>query len=257
LHVQSTAPLHIDDSHDSDDINDFDDTDTSEDARSLHSRPEWEILMSSELNSRTRQSFNVVDRFIRSFRTRRIRACLKPTDVVLDFGCGQENWFLRSSVKSIAGGVGIDPNLNPSFDQVLPQETVQARRCTLEEFANSTSTRFDVITWIAVIEHFHSSDAEAFLLACIPLLKPGGKILLTTPTPRSKPILELLAYKLSLISEDEIRDHKVYYDRSKMESILKRSKLSMETYKTFQFSLNSLVIAIPIAPHKEEQSNER
>jgi 2-polyprenyl-3-methyl-5-hydroxy-6-metoxy-1,4-benzoquinol methylase len=210
--------------------------------------------MSSELNSRTRQSFNVVDRFIRSMRTRRIRAYLKPTDIVLDFGCGQENWFLRSSGRSIAGGVGIDPNLNPNLDHALPRETVQAKRCTLEEFTNSTSTRFDVITWIAVIEHFHSGDAETFLLACIPLLKPGGKVLLTTPTPRSKPILEFLAYKLSLISEDEIRDHKIYYDRSKMESILNRSKMSMETYKTFQFSLNSLVIATPTTANQEEQS---
>jgi 2-polyprenyl-3-methyl-5-hydroxy-6-metoxy-1,4-benzoquinol methylase len=213
--------------------------------------------MSSELNSRTRQSFNSVDRFIRSIRTRRIRAYLKPTDVVLDFGCGQENWFLRSSGTSIAGGIGIDPNLDPNLDQRLPQGTIQARRCTLEEFANSTSTRFNVITWIAVIEHFHSDEAEAFLLACIPLLKPGGKIILTTPTPRSKQILEFLAYKLRLISEEEIRDHKLYYDRSAMQVLLKRSNMTIEIYKTFQFSLNSLVVAIPVTPQTEDQPNER
>jgi 2-polyprenyl-3-methyl-5-hydroxy-6-metoxy-1,4-benzoquinol methylase len=229
-----------------------------EDRKRSPFEPEWDISMKSELNPRARQSFNVVDRFVRSIRTRRIRAWLKPTDVVLDFGCGQENWFLRSSSASIAGGIGIDPNLNPNLDQVFPPNgAVQAKKCTIEEFSTSTLTKFDVITWIAVIEHFHRNDAEAFLLKCVSLLKPGGKILLTTPTPRSKPILEFLAYKLRLISEDEIRDHKIYYDRPMMESILKRSEMTMETYKTFQFSLNSLVVAIPVPPGREVHPNER
>jgi 2-polyprenyl-3-methyl-5-hydroxy-6-metoxy-1,4-benzoquinol methylase len=201
--------------------------------------------MTLEQQGQTRQRFNVVDRFVRSMRTRRIRRCLHQTDVVLDFGCGQENWFLRSSSKAIAGGIGIDPNLHANFNHELSPKGIQAKRCTIEEFASSAATQFDVITWLAVIEHFHSDEAESRLAACASLLKPGGKLVLTTPTPSSKPILEFLAYKLHLISEEEIRDHKIYYDRAKIESILQRSGFSMLKYQTFQFGLNSFMIATP------------
>lgn len=193
-----------------------------------------------------RQNFNLFDRCIRLFRTRRIQSCLSATDVVLDFGCGQENWFLRSSSKAFAKGIGIDPNLRSDFDHGLQGKNVQAKRCTIEEFAKTTSTRFDVITWLAVIEHFHDDDAESMLKICTSLLKPGGKLVLTTPTPSSKPILEFLAFKLHMISEDEIRDHKVYYNKMKITSTLQRSGLSIIKYKTFQFGLNSLVVASPI-----------
>lgn len=199
--------------------------------------------MTIERQSETRQRFNVLDRFIRSIRSRRIRSQVESTDVVLDFGCGQENWFLRSSSKAISAGIGIDPHLNLNFDPDLQPPNIQAKRCTIAEFGNETSTQFDVVTWLAVIEHFHSEEAETFLSTCASLLKPNGRIVLTTPTPRSKPILEFLAYKLHFISEDEIRDHKIYYNKRKMETVLQRSGFRMTKYQTFQFGFNSLIVA--------------
>ncbi len=192
----------------------------------------------------TRQGFNAVDRFVRMMRSRRIRPCLSPTDLVLDFGCGQENWFLRSTAKAIASGIGIDPNLKELNHEPLASH-IQAKRCTIEEFASEATTQFDVITWLAVIEHFQPEDTQSLLLTCRSLLKPDGKLILTTPTPSSKPILEFLAFKLRVISEEEIRDHKIYYDKLTMESILERSGFSMTEYQTFQFGLNSFIVATP------------
>jgi hypothetical protein len=43
---------------------------------------------------------------------------------------------------------------------------------------------------------------------------------MTIPSVYSKPVLEFLAYKLKIISKDEILDHKQYYDKSKLLSKL-------------------------------------
>lgn len=196
-------------------------------------------------HEQTRKRFNVLDRFIRRSRSRRIRSFLGPTDFVLDFGCGEENWFLRSASETIGFGIGIDPNLKLDFDQNLLPENIQAKRSTIEGFASETCNRFDIITWLAVIEHFHEPEAESLLLTCASLLKPNGKIIFTTPTPFAKPILEFLAYKLHLISGEETRDHKTYYDEAGINYILERSGFSMLKHQTFQFGLNSLIVATP------------
>ncbi|MBP6256774.1 hypothetical protein KA405_03490 [Patescibacteria group bacterium] len=39
---------------------------------------------------------------------------------------------------------------------------------------------------------------------------------MTTPSVWSQPVLELLAYRLHVISEEEIRDHKEYFDKQKL-----------------------------------------
>jgi 2-polyprenyl-3-methyl-5-hydroxy-6-metoxy-1,4-benzoquinol methylase len=200
---------------------------------------------SSKAPGTTRQGFNAVDRFVRMLRSRRIRRCLSPTDVVLDFGCGQENWFLRSTSKAIASGVGVDPHLDVDLSHDQQPSNIQSKRCTIDQFALDATVRFDAITWLAVIEHFHNEEAESLLRTCRSLLKPDGKLILTTPTPRSKWILEFLAFRLHLISEEEIRDHKIYYERTKMKSTLERSGFSMDVYQSFQFGLNSLIVALP------------
>jgi len=72
----------------------------------------------------------------------------------------------------------------------------------------------DVIFATAILEHLE--QPISFLRECYTNLAPGGCLLLTTPSIRSQPVLELLAYKLHIISEPEIRDHKEYYDKKKL-----------------------------------------
>jgi len=65
---------------------------------------------------------------------------------------------------------------------------------------------------------------------------------LTTPTPNSKWLLEFLAYKMKLISIQEIKDHKKYYDKGEIKKLAKECKLKLVDYKLFQLGLNSRAI---------------
>ena len=74
------------------------------------------------------------------------------------------------------------------------------------------------------------------------LLNENGIIIITTPTKIAKPILEFLAYKLKLINEDEIREHKHYYNKRELFSWLENKGFKIEKYKLFQFGFNQIII---------------
>ena len=76
------------------------------------------------------------------------------------------------------------------------------------------------------------------------VLRPDGRLVLTVPTPRGKPVLEVLA-RLGAVSREEIRDHKIYYDRARLTSTLARHGLVVERYDAFQLGWNSLCVARP------------
>ena len=77
------------------------------------------------------------------------------------------------------------------------------------------------------------------------VLRPGGTLLLTTPAPASKPVLEFLAYRLHFIDEGEIRDHKHYFNEDELRALLAKAGFApgQIRYKPFLFGLNQLVIA--------------
>lgn len=69
--------------------------------------------------------------------------------------------------------------------------------------------KVDCVFMLAVLEHL---PINTFLVdEAVRVLKKGGYFILTTPTPMAKPVLEFLAYRLHLISEESIREHQHYY----------------------------------------------
>jgi cyclopropane fatty-acyl-phospholipid synthase-like methyltransferase len=178
---------------------------------------------------------------VRQLRSRRVRRHLEAGATVLDFGCGQQNWLLNAVSDYIHKGVGVDPSLRD------PQTSgrILGFSGTIEDFRlDHPEQRFDVVTWLAVIEHFDRQFAIHELRHCRSLLHPQGRLLLTTPRPRSKALLEFLAFRMKVISDEEIRDHKVYYDRALLAETLETAGFSMTHYETFQFGLNSLAVAV-------------
>ena len=65
-----------------------------------------------------------------------------------------------------------------------------------------------MVTLLAVLEHLNYPLDMLREIARV--LKPNGILLLTVPSHLAKPVLEFLAYKLKIVSEDEIRANKSY-----------------------------------------------
>ena len=184
--------------------------------------------MTSSLAAR----WTVFDRVIQTYRFRMVASLIPPNSVVVDVGCGDGS-FLRSIVHQIKKGIGVDRKTPPSDDQTTFLQVNNDSTITLPDGSA------DVVTALAVLEHMESPGP--FVSEAFRILKVGGVLILTTPSPAAKPVLEFLAFRLGIISKNDIADHKKYFSHLELSSVL--SGFSTVRVKSFQCGLNTLVFA--------------
>jgi 2-polyprenyl-3-methyl-5-hydroxy-6-metoxy-1,4-benzoquinol methylase len=181
-------------------------------------------------------SWNILDKFLSQWRAKFILPYLNQSSVLCDIGCGQEGKILVSVADRIKEGYGFDFNLK---SDVRPKKNVFLSNRDFLQCEN----KFDIIILLAVLEHLPYPDSvEKMLSGIYEKLNDDGVFIMTTPDRRAKWLLEFLAYKLHIINEEEIRDHKHYFDRVELLEFIKKSGFNEVKHKYFQFRLNNLVI---------------
>ncbi|OGH92259.1 MAG: hypothetical protein A2534_05060 [Candidatus Magasanikbacteria bacterium RIFOXYD2_FULL_39_9] len=184
---------------------------------------------------------SVLDKVIFFFRARRIKKYLQDCDVVVDAGCGHSATLLKWILKtfSVKKGIGLDV----SFEGGLTDEKLNLIKSDFSNPLPLGDNLADYVISTAVVEHlsdplFHAKEIER-------VLKPGGKLLLTTPSKLAKPILEFLAFKLGVIDRDEIADHKQYFNVAELKELLVKCGFRPEDISahTFLFGLNNFILA--------------
>jgi 2-polyprenyl-3-methyl-5-hydroxy-6-metoxy-1,4-benzoquinol methylase len=100
---------------------------------------------------------------------------------------------------------------------------------------------FHNIIALAVIEHIRFEEVFSIFKKFREHLHPSGYVVLTTPTPASKPVLELLAF-LHLLDRENIQEHQHYWSKQDLYQLATASDMEVVEYKTFQFGFNQLCI---------------
>lgn len=151
---------------------------------------------------------------------------------VLDFGCGISSWNAKF--------IGKYPKLIHGVDSSISDlDKVSSRIKVFKELNQLPKNNYDVVLSMAVFEHIDPFYLIELLDQISRITSKNAIIFGTTPTPLARPILEVLSYKLKLIDESQIRDHKVYYDDFWLKNILNKTNWVLTRYKTFQIGLNS------------------
>lgn len=176
-----------------------------------------------------------MDFFIQQNRVRKIAGHIPPGSIVLDLGCGYYPGALLALEEKIKGGVGIDrdiPDRSPSAKISLIKGDIQ------ETFPLADG-QFDCILLLAVLEHL---DRPADTLReCYRVLKPAGKLIVTIPSNYSEPLLLTLA-KLGLISKAEIFDHKHYFNKKEVETLLGSARFKKVISRYYNLFMNLLFV---------------
>lgn len=179
----------------------------------------------------------ILEPVLRKMRLNQVMPYLRqyPNCRLLDIGCGWEVKLLGAVESCIARGIGVDFKA-----PAIKTEKIETLSLKLQDKLPFEDGSFDFITMLAVMEHLEND--EAILKECARLLRPGGGLLITVPSWYAKPVLEFLSYKLKLINPAEIRDHKRYYNKEDLITLISSiDGLQIQNHAYFQWRFNSRI----------------
>ena len=177
-----------------------------------------------------------LDAVLAGLRRRRLDGHVRPGSILVDLGCGHSGSLLKGYAATIERGFGFDVGVGES-----PAPNVELHAQRADEPLPLNDQSVDVVSCLAVIEHVEHPDvlaAEAHRV-----LKPGGVLVVTTPSAQAKPILELLSTRLRLIDPTEILDHKRYYRPATLRAELTSAGFAEVDVTRFEFGLNLAAVA--------------
>jgi 2-polyprenyl-3-methyl-5-hydroxy-6-metoxy-1,4-benzoquinol methylase len=170
-------------------------------------------------------------------RSRRIAAATSflVQGNMLDIGCGTGE--LAHDVDP-AKYVGVDQD---EESIAIAREKFPAHRfLTLAEFsAPPRASQFDQIVGLAIIEHM--DDPQQWLGWLRTLLKPGGRIILTTPHPSVRWLHQFGAL-IGLFSREGAKEHRELIDRHRMTELADATGFRTRDFRPFLFGCNQLFI---------------
>ncbi len=120
------------------------------------------------------------DRFLQAWRIAKVRKFIPDRAKILDIGSEDGSLFRWLGPVGGAGSMGVDPVLKAPlmvngfvlhtgfFPQAIP----------------ASAGQFDIITMLAVLEHFPEAGYDSLRSGCAKFLRPGGKLLITVPSPQ-------------------------------------------------------------------------
>ena len=125
-----------------------------------------------------------LDRVLQQWRIRKALPFVRDGDRLLDVGC-HDRTLIDALGDRLSQAVGVDGLIEPSEDGA-----VRLMRGIFPQEVDFDEGAFDCITALAVLEHVE--EPEAFARACMHVLAPGGRVVLTVPHPNVDAILDLL-----------------------------------------------------------------
>lgn len=189
--------------------------------------------MTSSLTER----WTFFDKLFQNLRFRRVIDLIPQEGILADLGCGDGDFLEYVLLKRrIAICYGVDSTIRPlnnnRYNCIFKKGDLNREIPLLRE-------SIDIVTTLAVLEHLHNPGK--FITEIYRILKYGGYCILTTPSPKAKVVLELLAYKLKMISENDVRDHKNYFDKDALMRLF--TDFSLVKIELFLLGFNTIVIA--------------
>lgn len=175
-----------------------------------------------------------VDNALQRWRIAKAAQHIAPGARVLDIGSGDGALFKKLGGK-LGSGLGVDPTLKVDKDLGC----VQLKAGPFPEAIPAASEPFDVITMLAVLEHFPDGAYAGLGVNCARFLKPKGRLVITVPSPLVDHILVVLKW-FRLIDGMSIEEHHGY-DTKRTRTVF-HPHFRLIRHQRFQLGLNNLFV---------------
>jgi len=177
-----------------------------------------------------------VDRLLQDWRIRKATPFIRTGDRVLDLGSADGVLFERLGICG-PGSMGIDPTLPANL---RTRQGFLLVRGFFPQDLPAGSGPFDAIVMLAVLEHFPESGYAALAAGCARLLKPGGRLVISVPSPAVDAILDVLI-RVRLVHGMSVEEHHGY-DVTRTPEIFPEPDFALLAHETFQLGLNNLFV---------------
>jgi SAM-dependent methyltransferase len=164
---------------------------------------------------------------------------------LLDIGCSVDPCFLSSA--GFREKYGIDKLIEPGHAQKFAAQNILLRRYDIEsgEPLPFESDFFAVVTMLAVFEHLDPLKLAGILSGIRRVIRPGGRLVLTTPAAWTDSLLRTMA-RLHLVSPEEIGEHKDAYTFRKIAALLEQAGFPAPGFRFGYFELHMNIWAIAV-----------
>jgi len=165
-----------------------------------------------------------------------LKKILNNNKDVLDFGCGPETQFYFYLCNK-----QINFRKYFAFDLLAKYRNKYPKNIEFIQNKKALSKRkYDLLAMFAVLEHLDYPGFDYKFL--VDAIKPGGYLLITTPTKSAKNVLEFLSYKLGIVSKREIEEHQHYFNLDEIKLLFKQYDLKPVETKVFELGMNNFVL---------------
>jgi len=175
-----------------------------------------------------------VDRCLQRWRMRKALRWLPARVRLIDVGAHEGELF-ESLGSRLAEGFGIEPLIREPFRGAAYQV-----RPGFFPAVRPAAGPWDGITMLAVLEHVPAAEQAALADACHQLLRPGGRVIVTVPSPFVDRILALLK-ALRLIDGMSLEEH-YGFEPGDVPGIFAEPRFRLRAHRRFQLGLNHLYV---------------
>lgn len=177
-----------------------------------------------------------LESILQELRIWKISPFLPKGGVLVDVGCDDPQVLINKVRSQMKLCVGIDIVVTPK-----KFENVELLQQDLQKKIQYPSDSADAVTMLAVLEHMkHPQDMlrEAFRI-----LKKGGVLLVTVPSPASQKVLEIAA-PLKIVRQEMIDQHENYFTLEDLRSIAKSAGFQTIHVEHWEFGVNTFLRAV-------------
>jgi len=176
--------------------------------------------------------------FIQKHRYAQIAPYIKGD--VLELGCGFESQILKNHGSNITSYCGIERTERQieRLRQNHPGYSFFQRDLDREQIG--IGREFDCVVMIALIEHLFNQKFVMDEIAGI--LRPGGIVVITTPTPFGNDVVHRMGASIGLFAKSAVDDHIVIFNRHRFRILANETGLKLKYHKYFQVYCNQLAI---------------